>query len=71
MDWNSDLLSEDFSFFGVGGETLEKYWFGFSIGAGTDPTLPKNASPVPVYATLSAAAKGGLQCNVNILQKTV
>lgn len=55
-------------FLGLAGWTLEKYWFGFSTGAGTDPTLPKNASLVPVYTSLRAA-KGGLQCNVNILQK--
>lgn len=29
----------------------EELWFGFSTGAGPDPTLTQNTSPVPLYAS--------------------
>lgn len=50
---------------------FEKYYFGFATGQ--PPALPKNASPVPIYTHThhSQHCCWGLQCNVNILQKTV
>lgn len=69
MDWTSGLLSECVCSFGGGGwGTLEKYCFGFSTGAGTDPRTPLRFLCMPPSALL---LRGGLQCNVNILQKTV